>query len=131
MNNKYQAVLDASALLAVIQDEKGAKAVQPILNSSIMSSVNVTEVLTILKKINVDSNAAVTYIKDILADIIDFDLDQAALAAKIWPETKQYGLSLGDRACLALSVKLDLPVYTADKAWTNLKLNHLEVKLIR
>jgi len=60
----------------------------------------------------------------------DFDMQQAHIAGNLWQQTKPFGLSLGDRACLALATHLDLPVLTADKIWAQLDIG-VPVRLIR
>ncbi len=57
-----------------------------------------------------------------IGEVVDFTEDLAWDAARLRPLTKQYGLSLGDRACLALAIKLNVPALTADKEWSKLKI---------
>ena len=64
-------------------------------------------------------------------EIISFDIDQAVLAASLKKHTKQFGLSLGDRACIALGIIRKCPIYTADKAWSKLKIKGCDINLIR
>jgi PIN domain nuclease of toxin-antitoxin system len=52
--------------------------------------------------------------------VIAFDEPQARSAARLRPVTRHAGLSLGDRACLALGDRLGCPVVTADRIWGNL-----------
>ena len=68
---------------------------------------------------------------DIISSIIPFDLDQAAEVARLNKLVKHKGLSLGDRACLALGIKLQAPIYTADKVWSELDIDKADIKLIR
>lgn len=116
-------VLDASAILAVLNGERGEKKVIPILAESAASSVNLTEVVAKLFEAGMDeatSRLAVSVLG--IGVIADFTEDLAWDAARLRPLTKQYGLSLGDRACLALAIKLNVPAVTADKEWSKLKL---------
>ncbi|MBW4515156.1 MAG: hypothetical protein KME11_08015 [Timaviella obliquedivisa GSE-PSE-MK23-08B] len=62
--------------------------------------------------------------------ILPFTTEQAELAASLWTTTKPLGLSLGDRACLALAITFNLPVVTADQAWEGLSLT-IAVQMIR
>lgn len=62
-------------------------------------------------------------LRSLFQEIIDFDFAQATLAATLRKETKKLGLSLGDRACLALGITENCPVVTADKAWSKLSLD--------
>lgn len=116
-------ILDASAVLAVLNGERGEKKVIPILAESAISSVNLTEVIAKLLEAGMEeSNARLAVSVLGIGVIVDFTEDSAWDAAKLRPLTKQFGLSLGDRACLGLSIKLNVPAVTADKEWTKLKL---------
>jgi PIN domain nuclease of toxin-antitoxin system len=116
-------VLDASAVLAVLNGERGEKKVIPILGESVISSVNLTEVAAKLLEAGMreaDARLAVSVLG--IGEIADFTEDLAWDAARLRPLTRQYGLSLGDRACLALAIRLNVPTVTADKEWSKLKL---------
>lgn len=116
-------VLDASAILAVLNGERGEKKVVPLLTESAASSVNVTEVAAKLIEAGVNEKSARLAVSVLgIAEIVDFTENSAWEAARLRPLTKQYGLSLGDRACLALAIKLKVPAVTADKEWAKLKL---------
>jgi PIN domain nuclease of toxin-antitoxin system len=115
-------VLDASAVLAVLNGERGEKKVIPLLNESAVSSVNLTEVGAKLLEAGMDERSAQIAVSVLgIGEIVDFDEAQGWEAAKLRPLTKQYGLSLGDRACLALAIRLNIPAVTADKEWSKLK----------
>ena len=129
MNDKV--VLDASALLALIQNENGADVVRPLLKKAVMSTINVAEVLTALQRVEVHPQDAITSIRDIILAIVPFDLEQAQSAAELHPHVRHKGLSLGDRACIALGQKLKLPIYTADKIWGELQLDNITINVIR
>jgi len=124
-------VLDASALLALLHNEQGAdKVEEAMLNKAVISTVNWTEVIqkAIAKNISVDdldNELAVVGLS-----FFSFDRQQARIAGSLWQQTKELGLSLGDRACLALAIHLDLPVLTADKIWQQLDIG-VSVQLIR
>ena len=116
-------ILDASAVLAVLNGEAGQKKVIPILAESAISSVNLTEVAAKLLEAGMDQAGARLAVSVLgIGEIVDFTEDLAWEAARLRPLTRQYGLSLGDRACLALSIKLKVPAITADKQWSKLKL---------
>ena len=66
-----------------------------------------------------------------IGKIIPLDQPQAMIAADLWQQTKHLGLSLGDRACLALGQIMQLPIYTADRIWSQVKIDGVEVRLIR
>jgi ribonuclease VapC len=123
-------ILDASALLAVINEEQGAEIVTEHIPRVIMSTINVSECATILCNTGLSEQQSQLIISDLVSKAIDFNIEQAWLAARFYKETKKYGLSLGDRACLSLAKILKLPVLTADKAWAKLKLG-IDIILIR
>ena len=129
MNNNI--VLDASALLALIQEEQGAEVIKPLLKFSVMSTVNSAESLTTLQRTGVSPQEALILISDIIMTIVPFDLEQAGIVAELQSKVQHKGLSLGDRACIALGIKLQVPIYTADRVWAQLQLNNANVKLIR
>ncbi len=116
-------VLDASAVLAVLNGERGEKKVIPLLAESIISAVNLSEVVAKLLEAGMDEASAQIAVSVLgIGEIVGFAEDLAWEAARLRPLTKQYGLSLGDRACLALARKLNVPAVTADKEWSKLKL---------
>lgn len=116
-------ILDASAVLAVLNGEPGEKKVIPILAESAISAVNLTEVAAKLLDAGMDEAGAQLAVSVLgIGQIVDFTPNLAWEAARLRPLTKQYGLSLGDRACLALAIKLKIPAVTADKEWSKLKL---------
>lgn len=116
-------VLDASAVLAVLNGERGEKKVIPLLAESAVSSVNLTEVAAKLIEVGMDEGDAQLAVSVLgIGEIVDFTEDMAWEAARLRPLTRQHGLSLGDRACLALSIRLNVPAVTADKEWSKLKL---------
>ncbi len=123
-------VLDASALLAFINDEDGKKTVKQYLQSSVMSTVNISEVISCLTRIGVPLHDAYQLTVSLISEIIPFDKQHALLTAHIVEQSKQHGLSLGDRSCLSLAIKEKLPVLTADKIWKKLNMD-CEIILIR
>jgi len=128
MNKKV--VLDASAILALIQEEPGAEIIKPLLKQAMMSTVNIAETLTSLQKADIGPEEGIEYMSLLVNEIVDFDLDQAVEVALFYPKTKHKGLSLGDRACLALGKKYRATIYTADKAWKEID-PELNIQLIR
>jgi ribonuclease VapC len=128
----YKAVIDASALLAFIKDESVfSQVLESLLPKSIISAVNACEVATVMIRLGIPDDEIEGLINETIGAIIPFDIHHSLLAAKLWKITKDYGLSLGDRACLALAQHMNLPVYTADQIWSKLKIKNLEINLIR
>jgi len=124
-------VLDASALLALLNNEHGADKLTPeLLSNATSSTVNLAEVQT--KLVSEGGNADEAW-EDTLSPIREatpFTIEHARIAGSLAAQTRALGLSLGDRACLALGLMLKAPVYTADKSWKNLKLG-LQIHVIR
>lgn len=116
-------VLDASAVLTVLNGEPGEKKVIPLLAESAISAVNLTEVGAKLLEAGMNEASAQIAVSVLgIGEVTDFDEDLAWETAKLRPLTKQHGLSLGDRACLALAIKLNVPAVTADKQWSKIKI---------
>jgi len=123
-------VLDASALLAFLQSEPGSGVVESAIRGAVMSSVNWAEVVQ--KSLARDVMVAGMR-EDVEAwglRLVPFGAEDAEAAALLWPQTRHRGLSLADRACLALGMRLDGPVLTADRSWAGVPVG-VEVRLIR
>ena len=128
----YKAVMDASALLAFLKDESvPLDELESLLPKSLISSVNACEVATVMARLGIPIEEIEGIIDETIGEIIPFNKEHSLLAANLWKTTKTYGLSLGDRACLALAQHMKLPVYTADQIWTKLKIENLQINLIR
>jgi ribonuclease VapC len=124
-------VLDASAILAVIGGESGGEKLTPdLLARAVASTVNLAEVHTKLVSRGWTSAQAWEDATSPVREIIPFEADHARIAGDLSTQTRNFGLSLGDRACLALGLALQVPVYTAEPAWKKLKLD-LRIYLIR
>jgi PIN domain nuclease of toxin-antitoxin system len=113
-------VVDASALLASLYGEPGADMVDARLAGALMSAVNAAEVIAKLAERGMAAAMARDAIVATSVEIVPFDLDQAELAGALRPLTRSAGLSLGDRACLALAKLRRLPALTAERAWSPL-----------
>ena len=116
-------VLDASALLAVLNREPGAdKLTSRLLSNATSSTVNLAEVQSKLVSRGISSNDAWEATLSPIREAAAFTAEHTRIAGSLIAQTRALGLSLGDRACLALGLALKAPVYTADKSWKNLKL---------
>lgn len=124
-------VLDASALLALLNEEPGYQKVETVLSSAVMSSVNIAETIAVLTEIGISQGEAEQLTLGIIEHIIPFNTEQACIAASLRKYTKPYGLSLGDRACLSLAQMRKLPVITADKIWQKIHIADVKIHLIR
>lgn len=109
-----KAVLDASALMAVIQSERGSELVEPVLYGAIISAVSVGEVYKKFAERKGDVERVRHMVASTMLRIIPFDEQRAFAAARLWHDTSDYGLSFADRACLATGVEFSLPVLTTD-----------------
>lgn len=112
------AVLDASAVLALLNREPGQDVVASALASgAIIRTVNLTEVITILLRDGVPEASVRQTIERLPIQSVDFDGDLALAAGLMSTVTRPLGLSLGDGACLALGRRENVPVFTADRVW--------------
>lgn len=125
-----ETVLDATAVLALLNDERGADRVASLLQTAVISTVNLAEVVSKLAEAGMPEPIIRTVINELGLKTVPFDETLAFLAGLLRPATNEYGLSLGDRACLALGQHLRKPVLTADRMWRSLKLD-VAVRLIR
>lgn len=124
-------VLDASALLAVLNQEPGSELLTPqLLSTAAISAVNLAEVHSKLVARGLSPADAWEAALAPVGEIVPFTAEHAKLVGNLVAQTRPLGLSLGDRACLALALALKLPVYTADKSWKKLKL-HVRIHVIR
>lgn len=112
------AVLDSSAVLALLLGEPGAERVTQTLPGALISTVNVAEIVTKLCERGMPQDQARLAIEAIGVEIVAFTTDQACLTGELRKTTRSIGLSLGDRACLALAQQRNLPAITADAAWS-------------
>ena len=124
------AVLDASAVLAVYFDEAGAGEVRATLPGALLSAVNYTEVIGKALDRGDTLAASLHKLAAMGVEIVAHDARLAQRAGELRPLTKRAGLSLADRACLALAERERLPVLTADRSWKALGLG-FDVRLIR
>ncbi len=127
-------MLDASAILAVVLGEPGSSTVvAAITEGAAISSVNWAEALTRLSRLGRPDAPEVlrsAALDNALVEMLPFSAIHAEAAAGLDPLTRRAGLSLGDRACLALAADLGVPAITADRAWTRLDVG-VPVELIR
>ncbi|MBW4651307.1 MAG: type II toxin-antitoxin system VapC family toxin [Kastovskya adunca ATA6-11-RM4] len=123
-------VLDASALLAWLQGEPGGEVVEPLLNQSVMSSINWAEVLQKSISRGVQREGMQADLEAIGLQILPFTALDAERVAQLYLPTQPQGLSLGDRACLALAESLNLPALTTDRVWGDLNLG-IEIQVLR
>lgn len=124
------AVLDASALIALLRSEPGAEIVRKFLEGAIISAVNYSEVLKKTVERGGAIETAISRIDALFISIVPFNEAHAAAAAELYPEAKPYGMSFADRACIALGLQQRATVLTTDAKWGLLNVP-LKLKLIR
>jgi ribonuclease VapC len=122
-------VLDASALLAFINGEAGADKVAAVLGDAVISAVNLAEAVTKLVLRSRSPEQTLAVIAEAEVPVIDFDRALAEAAGVLAVSTRTRGLSLGDRACLALARREQAVAMTADRAWDKLGIG-IDVQLI-
>ena len=118
-----EVVFDASAMLALLQHEPGAeKLTGDVLVRSVVSTVNLAEVQSKLVKNGGAPDVAWADALDAVNSVELFTPEQARIAGDLIATMEKYGLSLGDRSCLALAIYLGAEVYTTEQSWRNLNL---------
>ncbi len=123
-------MLDASALLALLNKEPGHEEIARIISRATISAVNFSEVAAKLAESGMPGEAIRGALEGLALETHNFGRELAFQAGLLRPLTRSRGLSLGDRACLALGQQLNLPVLTTDRAWEGLDLG-VEVRLVR
>lgn len=121
-------VLDTSAVLAVLLDERGAEVVIPQMRGAHISIINICEVLTKSIEQGGQLEAAKAMLDGFELRVRSFRDAHAMEVARLRPLTR--GLGLGDRACLAQALFSDMPVLTADRHWAGLDIG-VDIRLIR
>ena len=126
-----RAVLDASAVMALLLDEPGADLVAGFAGDALISTINLQEVIkTLLQRGN--SETVVRAMLDSLGvEPRPHSVDEAWSAARLADQTKTKGCGIGDRSCMALAIAEGLPAITADKIWAELTIPGLTVVLAR
>ncbi|WP_016952860.1 PIN domain-containing protein [Anabaena sp. PCC 7108] len=125
-----EVVVDASAILALLNQETGSKEVSKFIGKAAISSVNLSEVIAKLADAGIPDEDIRQIVSNLNLEVIAFNEEQALKAGMLRPATKSIGLSFGDRACLALGIILNQPVLTTDRLWGSLSLG-VEVRVVR
>jgi PIN domain nuclease of toxin-antitoxin system len=122
-------VLDASALLVYLQEEPGSDRVDRELTDSVMSSVNWAEVVQKSIAAGVEVDGMLDDLQSLGLTVEPFTPEDGEMVGRLWQQTRQAGLSLGDRACLSLGLRLGVAVLTCDRTWTMLSLS-VDIQII-
>lgn len=117
--------------MAWLNEERGAPEVEPLLERSAISTVNLSEVLqkSLSRGVNVEGLSNDLEALGVIS--VPFETRDAENAAALWIQTRDLGLSLGDRACLVTARRLDVPALTADGVWSRIPSPPSEIRLIR
>ena len=126
-----RAVLDSSAVIAMLRDERGADVIAGYAVDALISTVTLQEVVKVLLSDGASSTAARGMIDPLNLEVRAHEVDDAWAAAMLWQSTKTKGSGLGDRTCMALAIAKGLPAITTDKAWAELSIPGLTVILAR
>lgn len=124
-------VFDTSAVIALLRDESGAETVASWVGQAAMSAVNLQELVKSLLARGLALPVIEEIVSDLRLEIHDHDRAAAFAAAALIEVTEEHGSGLGDRSCMALAIKLGVPVLTADKAWAKVQTEGLRVENIR
>lgn len=125
-----EAVLDASVVLAAMLRESGGAAVGQLTGVILVSAVNHAEVWSKLADLGIETAKVESSISMMGLEVVAFDREQAESVAQLRAVTRAAGLSLGDRACLALAISRNAKALTADRAWQGIELP-VEIELVR
>ena len=125
-----ESILDSSVLIALLRDESVDGNLLDVIEGAVMGAVNFAEVWTKLHDFGLSDDPRVSPVLALLSRIEPFTESQAKHAADLRTMTRRDGLSLGDRACLALALEMGADVYTADHAWSRIAVG-CSIHLIR
>lgn len=125
------AVLDASAVLALVRDEPGGQKVAEHVGRAAISAVNLQEVVKELLLSGLDEPVTRELLSELRLDVHPHDADAAYAAAALHAQTRKFGRGLGDRSCMALAMTLGVPALTADREWSKIKIRGLRIEQVR
>ncbi len=121
-------VVDASVVLAWLQDEPGADEAEPLLMEGVIGAANWSEVLQKVRQHGASAGVVARLLASFGLTVVDVTRADGEIAADLWE--RKTPLSLADRLCLALAVRAGLPVATADVAWAAIE-DGPDVMLVR
>lgn len=125
-------ILDTSALIALLKKEQGYQTIANVIANSSISSVNLSELVAVLIRSGVLESDVDEIITDLVPEVIPFCENISIRTGKLSKITRDYGLSLGDKACIATGEYHQMEIYTADKIWAKLKdVIHTNIIVIR
>ena len=126
------AILDASAVIALIMEEPGAEAVEAVVADAAMTTVNLAEAVGYFARNGAPEAEIREWLGALEVEIVPLDTELAYAAGLLLPGTRRAGLSLGDRACLALARQRSAKAVTTDSAWSRVASTvGVEIEVIR
>ena len=125
-----EVVVDASAILALLNQETGSEEISQFIDNAAISAVNLSEVIAKLAEAGIPAEDIRQILGNLNLEVIPFNEEQAFKAGMMRPATKSIGLSFGDRACLALGIFLNQPVLTTDRLWGSMSVG-IEIRVVR
>jgi ribonuclease VapC len=123
-------VFDTSAILALVKAELGWDRAAALFPTAVLCTVNAAEAYSKFAEWKLPRHELTKYEVMLHDIVVPFDNDLALRAGAFRTVTSQFGLSLGDRACLALAHRLGVRVVTADKIWAKVQVG-VEIEVIR
>ncbi|MBE9197723.1 type II toxin-antitoxin system VapC family toxin [Nodularia sp. LEGE 06071] len=124
-----EVVMDASAVLALLNQETGSEEISQFIGNAAISAVHLSEVIAKLAEAGIPAEDIRQILGNLNLEVIPFNEEQALKAGMMRPATKSIGLSFGDRACLALGIFLNQPVLTTDRLWGSLSVG-IEIRVV-
>lgn len=124
-------VFDTSAVIALLRGESGATVVAARVGQAAMSTVNLQELVKALLLRGLARSVIEEMVQELRLDLHAHDREAAFAAALLAEVTRRHGSGLGDRTCMALAIKLGVPVLTTDRAWAEVRIPGLVVELVR
>jgi PIN domain nuclease of toxin-antitoxin system len=124
-----ECILDSSAILAWLQEEPGHERVSTLLPDGIVTAANWAEILQKARQHGADPHEVGLLLRSLGLDVVDVTGEDGERAARIWK--KGLPLSLGDRLCLAVAIRLQLPAVTTDTVWSKASIDDVEVEVLR
>lgn len=116
-------------MLAWLQDEPGSERVQALLEGGIVSAANWAEILQKTRQYGADPHEVGLLLRSLGLEVTDITRGDGEMAAQIWH--RSVPLSLGDRLCLAVAIRLQVPVVTTDRLWAKVSIEGVEVEVLR
>ncbi|MBX3100300.1 MAG: type II toxin-antitoxin system VapC family toxin [Salinibacterium sp.] len=124
-------VLDASAVIAFVDREEGAQEVARYLDNALISTVNLAEILQKADHRGMSASSVQTLLEKLEIGVVPFDSDMALRTAELWNVTHHKGLSLADRACLALTEAIGGVAVTTDTGWSGIELDGAAIHVVK